>query len=100
LTLANQRYLRAFPNTPPLYRSGVVYKRDPAGQEPWRTIPEILERGAGDCEDVACWKAAELRLKGIRAHAIPKTRDGRMWHIVVRLPGGRIIDPSKRLGMK
>jgi hypothetical protein len=78
----------------------VVYKRDRPGDEPWRTIPEILERGAGDCEDLACWLCAELRQKGIKAHPVPQTRDGRMWHIVVRLPNGRIVDPSKRLGMK
>ncbi|NIP95456.1 MAG: hypothetical protein GWO24_19240 [Akkermansiaceae bacterium] len=80
--------------------SGVRYRRDPAGQEPWRTIPEILERKGGDCEDLACWYAAELRMRGIRAHAVPQTRDGNMWHIVVRLPDGRIVDPSKALGME
>ena len=46
---------------PPLYRSGLHYEREPPGQEVWPDIPRIIEAGWGDCEDLACWRAAEWR---------------------------------------
>lgn len=89
---------------PPLYRAGVEYEREGrtiAGRpkEVWRTIPQVLKRGAGDCEDLASWRVAELREKGINATPL-LTRHGRMFHVRVRFPDGTVEDPSKRLGMK
>ncbi len=57
-----------------------------------------------NCEDLACWRAAELRVRGIRARAF-FTRDRRsdgttLYHIMVKLPDGRIEDPSRQLGMR
>jgi hypothetical protein len=87
---------------PPLYRSGVRYKREPMAlgrPERWQTITEVLKRGHGDCEDLASIRVAELRRQGIRA--IPWLRKrGNIWHVIVRYPDGRIEDPSKILGMK
>lgn len=48
---------------PPLYESGVHYERE-NGTENWLDIPHIIEAGWGDCEDLACWRVAELRMKG------------------------------------
>ena len=97
--------LKADRSIPPLYRSGVVYKREAIGQEDWCDLSEVLNLGFGDCEDLACWRAAELIVRhGIAARPIvrgPKRlRNGvMMYHIQVQLPDGSIEDPSKKLGM-
>ncbi len=104
LTLLNVDYLRWFPETPNLYDSGVFYKREPRGEEKWTDIPVTLARGFGDCEDLACWLAAEYRVRrGL--HAVPvftwrkMANGGTLYHILTKLPSGEILDPSKRLGM-
>ena len=84
---------------PPLMRAGVRWRRDKG--ETWDTIDIVRQRGYGDCEDLAAWLAAELRLKGIAAKAVVKRSrtPGVAWHAVVQLPSGAISDPSARLGM-
>lgn len=95
----NLAYLARHPETPALLRSGVRYAAEPRGSERWQTIPEVLELKRGDCEDLASWMVAELRARGMRANPWPISRDGRMWHVVVKLPDGRTFDPSAALGM-
>lgn len=51
---------------PLLYESGVRYQRED-GTEEWLDIPSIIDAGWGDCEDLACWRVAELRHQGHRA---------------------------------
>jgi len=103
LAAADASYLRAHPETPPLYEAGVVYRPEERGQEVWQTIPFMLRRGYGDCEDLASWRIAELRVRdGI--HAVPRLTwrprpHGRLYHITVALPDGRFEDPSRVLGM-
>jgi hypothetical protein len=84
---------------PPLYRSGVRYRRDKG--ETWDSCRVVLKRGYGDCEDLAAYRAAELRTQGIPARAIVQRSHtpGVAWHCVVRYPDGRIEDPSRKLGM-
>lgn len=98
---------RGFP-IPPLYSSGIRYVRDgesnlsDVGPEDWQDCVEALSRGEADCKSLACYRAAELRLSGIRAFAQFRWRDrdrGSLYHIVVQLPDGTIEDPSARLGM-
>lgn len=84
---------------PTLYQSGVRYLRE--GNQPresWRTALEVLAHKGGDCEDLACYRAAELILGGedARARVIPSSSG---WHIIVRRECGRVEDPSARLGM-
>lgn len=95
----NLAYLARHPETPTLMKSGVRYAREPRGSERWQTIPEVLEFMRGDCEDLASWLTAELRARGIPAEPFPISRNGQMWHVVVKLPDGRTFDPSKALGM-
>jgi hypothetical protein len=104
---------------PPLYLSGVVYREEAPGHEDWLDCIAVLRQGFADCEDLAAWRAAELRVAGhdvepvIRWQWIPRElmiaqgypakklpRDG-VWlvHCVVRWPDGSIEDPSKLLGM-
>lgn len=114
LMLENMAWLRAYPQTPDLYSAGVIYKpesqkKDAKGNiteygETWQTIPWVLYRGYGDCEDLGAWRAAELRQKyGIRALPYIKVKQmpGGFWraHVVVQWPGGKIEDPSAKLGM-
>lgn len=59
----------------------------------------------GQCEDVACWLAAELVVRyGVDARpdfTCQVREDGSyLYHIVVRLPDGRVMDPSRFLGMR
>ena len=113
LMLENIAWLKAHPETPDLYKAGVSYKperrRMNGGKvseygEEWQTIPWIIYRGYGDCEDLGAWRSAELRAKyKIKATPFIKMRrmpDG-FWraHVVVRWPNGQIEDPSAKLGM-
>lgn len=109
LTVIDCMQLLWHPRIPSLYRSGVRYQREDTkrcwaprngGCEDWLTIREVLAQGLGDCEDLACWRAAELRVRAgepATAVAIRVPRVG--WHIVVRRADGSIEDPSKKLGM-
>jgi hypothetical protein len=99
--------LRSIPGLPSLYRSGVRYQREPLGVEDWCDVLEVIRQGFADCEDLASWRVAELRVRhGINARPYVKkpklvgpNRSVLMYHIQVQLPDGRIEDPSKRLGM-
>lgn len=101
LTAYNAAWLRAHPSAPSLYAAGVRYEREPKGREDWRTLPDLLKRKRGDCEDLAAARAAELRQAGDPgAHAFArKVRPG-LWHIRVRHGDGTTEDPSIVLGMK
>lgn len=111
---ANEVYLKAHPRTPALYQSGIVYKQEPwAGKyEQFATIPQVLEQGWGDCDDLTAWRVAEIRqvLKK-PADFICYWRPNTMtWHLQVRYwdsiadrrahpQGGYVEDPSRLLGM-
>ena len=103
LIAANVAYLRLHPETPRLYESGVRYEEEPGLQDDWNDIPETLSLGVGDCEDLAAWRIAELRVAGEQA-AMPRVSvftEGRRitYHIAVRRAAGPIEDPSRELGM-
>jgi hypothetical protein len=82
---------------PLLYRSGVRYRREPT--ERWLLVPGILRRGWDDCEGLASWRAAELRIYGVPARVGIVPGRAAKWHAVVVLPEGGIEDPSRKLGM-
>lgn len=88
---------------PSLYESGCLYVRENETED-WLGIPEILRAKGGDCEDLACWRVAELREAGIPAKPFLRWRkyEPNFWlyHVMVMYPDGRMEDPSKRLGMK
>jgi hypothetical protein len=102
LMYVNLTWLETHPRTPLLYNSGVRYKPE-NGTEFWQDIPRTLELGYGDCEDLACWRAAELNYSGVKARPYIKWRESgpkkSMFHAVIQLPDGRIEDPSSALGM-
>lgn len=85
---------------PDVYESGVRYRRETAGRERWQNAAECLALGYGDCEDLACWRAAWLRVHEAEpARAIPVPGGPRTIHIVVQRADGSIEDPSADLGM-
>jgi hypothetical protein len=56
-----------------------------------------------NCEDLCCWRVAELWHRGIQAMPFPRlerAEGGQLWHILVLWPDGREEDPSAILGMK
>ncbi len=105
LTQINITWLKAYPKTPTLYESKVIYFFDPRYLDAWKDIPTIIKDGQGDCEDLACWRLAEIHKAGIRG-ARPFLRwrknpkGGYTYHVLVRWPDGRIEDPSMALGMR
>jgi len=105
LTEINEGVYRNNRTLPGLYQSGVVYRREPIGQEDWQDIIDLYQKGYGDCEDLCCARAAELRVRaGTQARPLvkgPKKMPNGvlLYHIVVQYPDGTIEDPSERLGM-
>jgi len=85
---------------PPLYESGVVYERE-HGTERWLTPSQVLGLGRADCEDLASYRAAEMRTSGEDPGAMARViRSGpRTWHAIVERSDGSIEDPSRVLGM-
>lgn len=81
---------------PPLYRSGIVYRRE-QGTEDWQNAMKLLRTRRGDCEDLACYRVGELRSLGELAMAdvVPTVRG--TFHAVVRREDGSIEDPSRVL---
>lgn len=105
MTLINESYLRANPRTPLLYQSGVRYSQE-CRDEQWQDIPVTLKRGYADCEDLATYRVAELRVrfgerraKVFLKHHYSPLRDHYTYHVMVRRANGKIEDPSRRLGM-
>lgn len=103
--LINLIYLRLH-SVPPLYRCGVRYQEEPDdGMEEFATIPIIISRGWGDCDDLAPWRVAELRhtgedkKAGIRISWERQKNSRKLFHITVRRGNGTIEDPSRILGM-
>jgi hypothetical protein len=103
LIAADIEYLRVCPSTPSLYDSGVVYEEEPGERDNWQDIPETLGLGNGDCEDLGCWRIAELRFRA-EERATPfitwrEVGDRTVYHIAVRRSDGTVEDPSRLLGM-
>lgn len=109
---ADCAFLAAHPQAPDLYRSGVVYGREPrgafveGGEERFAGVLECLRVGWGDCDDLAPWRAAELTVReGLPSRALvipaPGSRPGGppSWHVVVQRGDGVMEDPSAQLGM-
>ena len=73
------------------------------GGEHFRDIPALIENREGDCDNVACYRVAELRHRGIAAQPYITWRrrptGGMTYHALVRWPDGSSEDPSLLLGM-
>jgi len=87
--------------SPSLYESGIVYRREPRGREWWESAADahnIANQRSGDCEDLAAYRAAELRVYD-DDHAIVRvvpTKRG-SFHAIVEREDGTLEDPSRVL---
>lgn len=85
---------------PPLFEAGVVYRREPRGREQWLHAAQLVRRGFGDCEDLACYRAADLRVYESEPARVRVLRTGRKTlHAVVERADGSIEDVARALGM-
>lgn len=108
LVISNAYWLQQNPDAPLLYKSGVQYRPEPnAGKyEEFASVRECLSRGWGDCDDLAAWRAAEIRVRERRPANIlvywrKNPQNGQtIWHVQVKRPDtGECEDPSRLLGM-
>jgi hypothetical protein len=89
---------------PPLYKAGIRYVREGRGNENWKDCVTLYRDGEGDCEDLGCYRTAELRNNGkkatpyIRWRLDPKSGTY-IYHVMVLRPDG-LEDPSRVLGMR
>lgn len=85
---------------PALYTAGVHYQRE--SRDIWRNAMEIVQSGWGDCEDLAAYRVAELRVTGEdpRASILVYKSGAHKYHTVVRHGDNSIEDPSTILGMR
>lgn len=100
LVQINKMYLLTH-DVPMLYKTNVIYKTEVG--EIWKDVFNILKDGHGDCEDLSCWRVAELQLSGISARPYIKWRKvNNVWiyHALCWTPGNKIEDPSLALGMQ
>jgi len=84
---------------PRLYESRATYRRERRGQEFWKGALDALgvaETLEGDCEDLASYRAAELRYMDDEPARVVILRTERgTFHAVVERGDGTIEDPSR-----
>lgn len=80
---------------------GVRWKPEPPGAEHFDHAGIVAARGWGDCDDLAPWHAASLRVKGVDpgAKAIVVKSGPARWHAIVERSNGKFEDPSEAAGM-
>lgn len=100
LLAINERLMS--PDWPSVYQLGTHYQREPQGREKWATAGYMRAnpREGFDCEDLASFQVAWLRVTGRDPGArIALTRVSSGWHVIVARSDGTFEDPSARLGM-
>ncbi len=100
LIQVNRVYLRRYPRTPKLYKSGVVYGRTRV----WDSIPDLQARKYGDCKSLTAQQVAELRESGVKCRpafrfALNPQTGQKDFHILTQI-GSKFEDPSRKLGME
>lgn len=85
---------------PGLYEAGVRYRRETPGTEWWESVDDVLGVDAnrsGDCEDLANYRAAWLRVYNAEPNArtrVIRTPRG-TFHAIVQREDGTLEDPSR-----
>jgi hypothetical protein len=102
-TRVNEELLKA--GDAPHFREAahrVRWAPEPPGAEHFDHSAKVLRRGWGDCDDLAPWHAASLRVTGEDKGAIAEVvrKSPTRWHAIVRRSDGTIEDPSIEAGMR
>lgn len=110
LTQVNEEILRGDPRIPDVYEAGIkrglhyLFVPTRGGDDDWCDVLQVLAQGYGDCEDLAAYRAAVLRVRhNIAARCdfeVTKVNGRDEYHIFVRHPDGRKEDPSRVLGLR
>lgn len=81
--------------------AGVKWKPEPPGDEHFDNAARVASRGWGDCDDLAPYHAASLRVTGEdpEARATVIRTGPKRWHAVVERSDGSVDDPSADAGM-
>lgn len=82
-------------------KAGVRWRPEPPGDESFDLPSTVMGRRWGDCDDLAPWHAAGLRVTGQDpgARAIAVRSGPNRWHAIVQRSDGRREDPSRWAGM-
>jgi len=82
-------------------KHGIRWQPEPPGEEHFDHAGTVMERGHGDCDDLAPHHAASLRHTGEDpgAKAVVYKSGPMRWHAVVQRSDGSIDDPSRWAGM-
>lgn len=103
VTRLNEQLLREgkTPTFQEALKKGIQWKPEPPGQEHFDHAGIVAHRGHGDCDDLAPWEAASLRITGTDpgAKAVVVRSGPSMWHAIVERSDGSHADPSKAAGM-
>lgn len=83
-------------------RGGVRWKPEPPGAEHFDHALTVIERDWGDCDDLAPYRAAELRVTGEDRGAIARVKKSgpKTWHAYVERSNAPDEDPSVEAGMR
>ena len=83
---------------PPFPAPPVHYQAED-NTEDWQLPLETMQKGWGDCEDLAIWQAAGYRVTGMDpgAHVLLVQTSARGLHCVVMMSDGSVQDPSRQL---
>jgi hypothetical protein len=82
-------------------QNGVKWKPEPPGDEHFDNAVTVFNRKWGDCDDLAPYHAASLRVTGEDpgARAFVHRSGPNRWHAMVERSDGTIDDPSADAGM-
>lgn len=82
-------------------KRGVRWSPEPFGEERFDNAAIVVGRGWGDCDDLAPYEAASLRVTGADPGAFARVFPSgpNRWHAVVQRSDGSIDDPSQWAGM-
>lgn len=75
------------------------YKREPMRREHWQTAAEMQASRLADCEDLSGYETARLRFGGLSRATVDLETTSLGWHVICKLPDGRVYDPSLACGM-
>lgn len=98
LALKNLRIARRRGSLPSPFGSGVVYRRE-KGDNLFKTFVDCLRDGFADCEDLVAWLVSWCWFRGLPARVRAVRTGPKMLHLVA-VVNGRVVDPSRLLGMK